>query len=260
MGTYGLMRMSIPMFPEAAHKAAPVMITLSVIGIIYGALIAWRQTDIKKLVAYSSVSHLGFVVAGMFAFNEMGFTGALYQMVNHGVSTGALFLLIGVIYERRHTREMSEYGGLAKQMPWYAFFMVVATMGSVALPGTGGFIGEWLILNGVFQVHPVMATLAGTGVILGAVYMLWLVLKVVWGPLNNEENKKLSDCSPRESFILATLSVFVFATGFMSAPILEHTAPTLKKLQESVNSKTAYKTQLVIPGRSNEPMKVMMEK
>lgn len=259
MGTYGLMRMSIPMFPEAAHLAAPVMIGLSVVGIIYGALIAWRQTDIKKLVAYSSVSHLGFVVAGMFAFNELGFTGALYQMVNHGVSTGALFLLIGVVYERRHTREMSEYGGLARQMPWYAFFFVVATMGSVALPGTGGFIGEWLILNGVFQVHPVMATLAGTGVILGAIYMLWLVLKVVWGPLSNNENKTLSDCSPREAFVLGTLAVFVFATGFLSAPLLEHTAPTMKKLQESVNGRKAYQTQLVIPGGSDEPMKVMME-
>ncbi|MEY4063919.1 MAG: hypothetical protein RIR26_127 [Pseudomonadota bacterium] len=259
MGTYGLMRISIPMFPEAAHRAAPVMIGLAVVGIIYGALIAWRQTDIKKLVAYSSVSHLGFVVAGLFAFNEMGFTGALYQMVNHGVSTGALFLLIGVVYERRHTREMSEYGGLAKQMPWYAFFFVVATMGSVALPGTGGFIGEWLILNGVFQSHPVMAGLAGTGVILGAIYMLWLVLKVIWGPLNNEENKTLSDCNAREAFVLATLSVFVFATGFLSVPMLAHTEPTLKKLQESVNSRSAFKTELVIHGRSNEPMKVMME-
>lgn len=260
MGTYGLMRFSIPMFPEAAHQAAPVMISLGVIGIIYGALIAWRQTDIKKLVAYSSVSHLGFVVAGLFAFNELGYTGALYQMVNHGVSTGALFLLIGVVYERRHTREMSEYGGLAKQMPWYAFFFVVATMGSVALPGTGGFIGEWLILNGVFQTSPVMAALAGTGVILGAIYMLWLVLKVVWGPLNNAENKKLADCTPRESFVLGTLSVFVFATGFLATPMLAHTEPTMKKLQQSVSKKEAYKTELVIHGSSNEPFKVMMQK
>jgi NADH-quinone oxidoreductase subunit M len=244
MGTYGLMRMSIPMFPEAAHQAAPVMIALGVIGIIYGALIAWRQTDIKKLVAYSSVSHLGFVVAGLFAFNELGFSGALYQMVNHGVSTGALFLLIGVVYERRHTREMSEYGGLAKQMPWYAFFFVVATMGSVALPGTGGFIGEWLILTGLFQTSPVMAGLAGTGVIFGAVYMLWLVLKVIWGPLHHAENKTLKDCSPREAFVLGTLSVFVFVTGVMSAPLLDHTGPTIKKLQQSVSSKQAYKAEL----------------
>lgn len=260
MGTYGLMRMSIPMFPDAAHRAAPLMIALGVIGIIYGALIAWRQTDIKKLVAYSSVSHLGFVIVGMFAFNELGFTGALYQMVNHGVSTGALFLLIGVVYERRHTREMTEYGGLAKQMPWYAFFFVVATMGSVALPGTGGFIGEWLILTGLFQSSPVMAGLAGTGVILGAIYMLWMVLKVVWGPLNNEDNETLSDCSPREAFILGTLSIFVFATGFLATPILAHTEPTMKKLQESVSKKEAYKTELVIHRGSNEPLKVMMER
>jgi NADH-quinone oxidoreductase subunit M len=244
MGTYGLMRFSIPMFPEAARTAAPVMITLGVIGIIYGALIAWRQTDIKKLVAYSSVSHLGFVVAGMFALNEQGMSGALYQMVNHGISTGALFLLIGVVYERRHTREMRDYGGLAKVMPWYAFFFIVATMGSVALPATGGFIGEWLILLGTFRAYPWLGVLCGTGVVLGAIYMLWLVLKVIWGPLDNEENKTLSDVTPREAFILGTLSVLIFVFGFASAPILEHTQATLLNLTRSVNAGTAYETGL----------------
>jgi NADH-quinone oxidoreductase subunit M len=252
MGTYGLMRFSIPMFPQAAHSYGPIMVGLGVFGVIYGALIAWRQTDIKKLVAYSSVSHLGFVVAGMFSLNEEGFTGALYQMVNHGVSTGALFLLIGVLYERRHTREMSEYGGLAKQMPWYAFFFIIATMGSVALPATGGFIGEWLILLGTFKQNPVLGILCGTGVIFGAVYMLWLALKVIWGPLNNEENKSLSDVNFREGFILATLSILIFVFGFASQPILDHTQPTLAHLKKSVDARGAYRTQLVL-GAEHKP-------
>lgn len=252
MGTYGLMRFSIPMFPAAAKVAAPTMIALGVVGIIYGALIAWRQTDIKKLVAYSSVSHLGFVVAGMFAFNEQGFSGALYQMVNHGISTGALFLLIGVIYERRHTREMSEFGGLAKVMPWYAVFFIIATMGSVALPGTGGFIGEWLILLGVFKASPWLGLAAATGVILGAIYMLWFTLKTLWGPLANEENKNLADVTPREAFILGTLSVLVFAFGWLAAPILDHTQATLVNIQNSVTAAKPYETKLVRTGSSAE--------
>jgi NADH-quinone oxidoreductase subunit M len=246
MGTYGLMRFSIPMFPEAARQAAPVMVTLAVVGIVYGALIAWRQTDIKKLVAYSSVSHLGFVVAGLFALNEQGFNGALYQMVNHGISTGALFLLIGVIYERRHTREMSDFGGLAKVMPWYAIFFIVATMGSVALPSTGGFIGEWLILLGVFRSYPVFAVIAGTGVILGAVYMLWLVLRTLWGPITREENRSLRDVTPREAFILGTLSVCVFVFGFAQVPIMDHAQATLVNLQRSVSTGSAYRTRLAL--------------
>lgn len=246
MGTYGLLRFSIPMFPQAAHAAAPLMITLGVIGIIYGALIAWRQTDVKKLIAYSSVSHLGFVVAGLFALNEMGITGALYQMVNHGVSTGALFLLVGVLYERRHTREMKDFSGLAKSMPWFAFFLVVATLASVGLPGTGGFIGEWLILLGTFNANKTLGILAATGVILGAIYMLWLVLKVIWGPLDKTENREISDVNPREAFILSVLSVLVFVMGFGSAAILEHTQATLVKLQKSVAENRPYETELVV--------------
>lgn len=244
MGTYGLMRFSIPMFPQAAHAAAPIMITLGVIGIIYGALIAWRQTDIKRLVAYSSVSHLGFVVAGMFALNEQGFTGALYQMVNHGVSTGALFLLIGVIYERRHTREMADFGGLAKVMPWFAFFLIVATLGSVGLPGTGGFIGEWLILLGIFKANAWLGALAATGVVLGAIYMLWFVLKTIWGPLDNPENKEMTDVTPREMVILGSLSVMVFVMGFASKALLEHTQPTLINIRRSVMNTSAYQSEL----------------
>jgi NADH-quinone oxidoreductase subunit M len=245
MGTYGLLRFSIPMFPKAAMMAAPLMITLGVIGIIYGALIAWRQTDIKKLVAYSSVSHLGFVVAGMFAFNEAGFTGALYQMANHGVSTGMLFLLIGMIYERRHTREMKDFSGLAKSMPWFAFFLVIATLGSVGLPGTGGFIGEWLILLGIFKANKIYGLLAASGVVLGAIYMLWLVLKVIWGPLDKKENKELIDIDGREKFMLGFLSVCVFVMGFASVAILDHTQATLVKLRRSAIEGRAYQTELV---------------
>ncbi len=240
MGTYGLMRFSIPLFPAAAIKMSSVMIALGVVGIIYGALIAWRQTDIKKLIAYSSVSHLGFVVAGIFALNTAGMSGALYQMVNHGVSTGALFLLVGVIYERRHTRELSEFGGLASSMPWYAFFFVIATLGSVALPGTGGFVGEWMILFGVFKANSVLGILAASGVVLGAIYMLWLVLKMFWGPLNNSENKKLEDVCGREAFILGTLSVAIFALGVLSTPVLEHAQASLMHLQKTLQSGEAY--------------------
>lgn len=240
MGTYGLMRFSIPLFPKAAEAAAPTMMILAVVGIIYGALIAWRQTDIKKLVAYSSVSHLGFVVLGMFAFNEQGFTGSLYQMVNHGISTGALFLLIGCVYERKHTREMSDYGGLAKAMPRYSVFFLMATMGSVALPSTGGFLGEWMILLGAFRSQPYLATLAGLGVIFGAVYMLWMVLKVIWGPLQEKTKEHLQDVGLRESFILGTLCTLIFVFGFAATPLLEHTQPTLVEILKTVQSKRAY--------------------
>jgi NADH-quinone oxidoreductase subunit M len=245
MGTYGLMRFSVPMFPEAARYFAPTMIVLGVVGIVYGALIAWRQTDIKKLVAYSSVSHLGFVIIGIFSFTEMGFTGSLYQMVNHGISTGALFFLIGALYERKHTREMSDYGGLAKSMPKFSVVFLIATMGSVALPGTGGFVGEWLILLGAFKAWPIMGVVAGLGVIFGAVYMLWLTLKVVWGPIS-EENKLLSDLNSRELFVLGALCAFIFVCGFMSKPILQHTQPTLLAIKKAIDDKQPFQTGIAV--------------
>jgi NADH-quinone oxidoreductase subunit M len=240
MGTYGLLRFSIPLFSSAAIKLAPVMIFLGAVGIIYGALIAWRQTDIKRLIAYSSVSHLGFVVAGIFALNTAGITGALYQMVNHGVSTGALFLLVGVIYERRHTRELAQFGGLAKSMPWFAFFFMIATLGSVALPGTGGFVGEWMILYGVFKYNALLGVLSTTGVVLGAVYMLWLVLKMFWGPITNNENTNLRDVSFREGFVLGSLSIAIFALGIFSTPVLDHTHASVLHLQKTLQSGGAY--------------------
>jgi NADH-quinone oxidoreductase subunit M len=219
MGTYGFLRFAIPLFPLALQSFAPVLIFLGIVGIIYGALTAWVQKDAKKLVAYSSVSHLGFVVLGSVAILADGtlsseaLTGAIYQMINHGVSTGALFLLVGVIYERRHTRMLADFGGLASVMPWFAVMLIVATLGSVGLPGTGGFVGEFLILLGTFQASPAAGLLAATGVLLGAVYMLTLCRQILFGPVKHEENKSLKDLSPLEFAYLAPLAILVIVMG-----------------------------------------------
>lgn len=181
MGTYGFLRMVLPMFPAAAEYWAWLFMFIAVVGIIYGALVAMVQPDIKKLVAYSSVSHMGYVMLGLFAFNIYGTTGALYQMLNHGVSTGALFLLVGMIYERTHSREISKYGGLAKAAPWFTIAFLIITFSSIAVPMTNGFIGEFLILLGGFQVQKIFTGFAATGVVLGAVYMLWMVKRVFFG-------------------------------------------------------------------------------
>src|SRR5262245_8905182 len=183
MGTYGFVRFAMPLFPDAAHEVAPLMILLAVIGIIYGALVAMVQPDMKKLVAYSSVSHLGFVMLGLFAMNTQGLQGGVIQMINHGLSTGALFLAVGIIYERRHTREISEFGGIAEILPWFAAFFLIICLSSLGLPGLNGFIGEFLILLGAFRVHPKAAALAATGVILAAVYLLWMYQRVMFGPV-----------------------------------------------------------------------------
>ncbi len=181
MGTYGFLRFSIPLFNDAAKQYAPLFIALAVIGVIYGSLVAMVQPDMKKLVAYSSVSHLGYCMLGLFAMNVEGVTGSLFQMLNHGVSTGALFLLVGMIYERTHSRDISKYGGLAKVMPVFAIFFFITTLSSIAVPGTNGFVGEFLILFGAFKASPIMAGIATTGSVLGAVYMLWLYKKVFFG-------------------------------------------------------------------------------
>ena len=198
MGTYGLLRFNFALFPTASRYFAPMMITLAIIGIIYGALVAMVQPDVKRLVAYSSVSHMGFVVLGLFSFTDQGMQGALYQMLNHGVSTGALFLFVGMIYERRHTRMISDFGGLGHSMPLFSALFVFASLSSIGLPLLNGFIGEFLIMIGMWNStaiqHPWLATmLAGTGVIWAAVYMLWMLQRVVFGPLTHEENARLSD-------------------------------------------------------------------
>lgn len=236
MGTYGLLRFAVPLFPEAMVAAAPVLIFCGVVGIIYGALTAWVQKDAKKMVAYSSVSHLGFVVIGTFAVMAGGelsveaLTGATYQMINHGISTGALFFLVGVIYERRHTRMLSDFGGLAENMPWFAVILIVATLSSVGLPGTGGFVGEFLILNGTFQAMPIAGVCASLGVLLGAVYMLTLCRKILFGPLDNPENKELEDLNARELGYLVPLAVLAIAMGIFPNAFIAKTRPAIEHL------------------------------
>lgn len=217
LGTYGLVRVCLPVFPNAFAEFAPMMAILAVIGIIYGALVAMVQKDVKKLVAYSSVSHLGFVVLGIFAFNTVAVQGAVIQMINHGLSTGALFLIVGMIYDRAHTRQISDFGGIAKQMPVFATFFMIATLASIGLPGLNGFVGEFLILNGSFfselYANKVYAVFAAIGVILAAAYMLWMFQRVMFGPITNEENKKLLDLNGREIGLLIPLVIFMVWIG-----------------------------------------------
>ena len=226
MGTYGLMRFNLPLFPQAAKDWAWVIIILAVIGIIYGALVAMVQPDVKRLVAYSSVSHMGFVVLGIFSFTELGMQGALYQMLNHGVSTGALFLFVGFIYERRHTRAISDFGGLATPMPWFATLFVIASLSSIGLPFLNGFVGEFLILTGTWTstavTHTWIATmLAGTGVIWAAVYMLWMLQRVLFGETTNPENARLRDLNTRELGLILPLMLLMLFMGVYPRPFLD---------------------------------------
>src|SRR5512135_545999 len=198
MGTYGFIRFAMPLFPKASFDLLPLVCALAIIGIIYGALVSMMQPDLKRLVAFSSVSHLGYVMLGMFALNMQGVQGSIYQMLNHGLSTGSLFLIVGMIYERRHTRLIADFGGLSKVMPIYATFFMIVTLSSVGLPGTNGFVGEFLILLGSFQANKTYAVLATTGVVLGAAYMLWMFQRVMFGKVTRPENEKLKDLNARE--------------------------------------------------------------
>lgn len=231
MGTYGYVRFAIPLFPEAAHKFTPLIATLAVIGIIYAALVAMVQEDVKKLVAYSSVAHLGFVMLGIFAFNVEGITGGMLQMINHGISTGALFLIVGFIYERRHTRLITDFGGLSKQMPVFATIFMIVTLSSIGLPGTNGFVGEFLILIGAFEGELRWWTIIATsGVILSAVYMLWMFQRVMFGELDNPKNQKLTDLNAREICIMVPLIVMIFVMGIYPKPFIDKMDPAIKKL------------------------------
>jgi NADH-quinone oxidoreductase subunit M len=213
MGTYGFLRFCLPLFPQAAAAAVPLISTLAVIGIIYGALVALVQTDVKRLVAYSSVSHLGFVMLGLFALNHQGISGGLLQMVNHGLSTGALFAIVGILYERRHTREISAFGGISTPMPWFALLFMVVTLSSIGLPGLNGFVGEFLVLVGAFRAHPVFAGAAALGVVLAAYYMLWMYQRVMYGKVTLPENRSLPDLSFREAMVLLPLVLFIVWIG-----------------------------------------------
>ena len=235
MGTYGYVRFAIPLFPEAAHKFAPFIATLAVIGIIYASLVAMMQEDVKKLVAYSSVAHLGFVMLGIFAFNTEGITGGMLQMINHGISTGALFLIVGFIYERRHTRLITDFGGLSKQMPIFATIFMIVTFSSVGLPGTNGFVGEFLILIGAFESQLRWWTIIATsGVILSAVYMLWVFQRVMFGELDNPKNQKLLDLNAREIAIMVPLIVMIFFMGLYPKPFIDKMRPAIEKLVAQV--------------------------
>ncbi|MFH1277667.1 MAG: NADH-quinone oxidoreductase subunit M [Candidatus Eisenbacteria bacterium] len=228
MGTYGFLRFAMPLFPEAARTAAPVLSLLAVIGIIYGALVAMVQDDVKKLVAYSSVSHLGFVVLGLFAFNVAGIEGGIYVMLAHGLSTSALFLLVGVLYERRHTRKIADYGGLARTMPLFATVFLITTLASIGLPTLSGFVGEFLVLFGTFRVSPVHAAFAATGVVFGAVYMLWMYRRVFFGPVTNDANRKLPDLSLRELVVIVPLLAGMVWLGVRPSPLLDKMEAAVK--------------------------------
>ncbi len=213
LGTYGLLRFNRVLFPDAWRAATPLFLTLAVIAIIYGALVSWAQKDMKRLVAFSSVSHMGFIILGLFAGTVISTQGALIQMVNHGLSTGALFLLVGVVYDRRHTRLIEDFGGLAAVMPLYTGAFMIATLASIGLPGLNGFVGEFLILFGAFAGHPVVAVLGASGIVLGAVYMLSLVQRVFWNPLQHEENRSLRDVTWQEALAFAPLAVLIVWIG-----------------------------------------------
>ncbi len=234
MGTYGFVRLSMPLLPDATVKAVGWIGVLAIIAIIYGALVAMAQKDMKKLVAYSSVSHMGFIMLGMFALNEPGLRGSILQMLNHGVSTGALFLLVGIVYERRHNRMIAEYGGIAKVMPLYATFFLVITLSSIGLPTLNGFIGEFLILIGAFNHSWVWALFAASGIVLGAAYMLWMYQRVFFGELTNDKNKDLPDLNFREQWTLIPLIILAFWVGLFPNAFLRMMAPTVDRVLERV--------------------------
>src|SRR5690349_6729788 len=235
MGTYGFLRFSLPILPEASRHFVPMMVLLSIIGIVYGALCALAQKDWKRLVAYSSVSHMAMVMLGMFALNPVGITGSIVQQLNHGISTGALFLLVGVVYERRHTREISEYGGLSKVMPVYAAIFLIMTMSSIGLPTLSGFIGEFLILQGVFVANKAWAAFAASGVVLGAAYMLYLYQRTMFGKIENPKNERLLDLSQREFATFAPLLVLAVWMGLYPAPFLRRLETSVRHIVSRVN-------------------------
>ncbi|MFZ3138808.1 MAG: NADH-quinone oxidoreductase subunit M [Thermodesulfovibrionales bacterium] len=235
MGAYGFLRFSLPLFPDASQAMTPIMLTLSVIGIIYGAVICLAQTDLKRLIAYSSVSHMGFVTLGIFALNIQGLEGGILQMLNHGIVTGALFLSVGIVYDRTHTRKIADYGGLATEMPIFAAFFMVFTLASIGLPATNGFIGEFLILLGGFKANQWAGVLACTGIIIGAGYMLWLYQRIFFMEVNPKLHG-LVDMDVRETIILIPLIFLVFWIGIYPDSFLDFMHPTVQHLIERLNT------------------------
>ncbi|HEY0788740.1 MAG TPA: NADH-quinone oxidoreductase subunit M, partial [Thermoanaerobaculia bacterium] len=261
MGTYGFVRFSLPILPDATLRMVTPMVVLAIIGIIYGALVSLVQKDMKKLVAYSSVSHLGFVMLGMFALNPMGVSGSILQMINHGISTGALFLLVGIIYERRHTRMIAEYGGLAKQMPVYATFFLITALSSLGLPALNGFVGEFTILIGAANRNIWWGVAAATGIVLGAAYLLWLYQRVFWGPLDNPKNAEIRDIPlfGREAWTLIPLVILMVWIGVYPKPMFDVLEKPVNYIVQKVDpnyftaQKLAYPAPPATPEREGEP-------
>jgi NADH-quinone oxidoreductase subunit M len=239
MGTYGFLRFCLPLFPDASLEFGPLVYALAVVGIVYGALVSTVQPDLKKLVAYSSVSHLGFVMLGLFTLTPQGLVGAIIQMVNHGLSTGALFLMVGMIYERRHTRLIADFGGLWAVIPAFSALFMIVCLSSVGLPGLNGFVGEFLILVGAFQVNAWLAAAAMTGIIFAAVYLLWMYQRVVFGELRHEENRRLRDLTPREWALLAPILVLIVWIGVYPKAFTARTEATVQALIAQVESKAS---------------------
>jgi len=248
MGSYGFLRFAIPLFPNGMQILLPLLMGLAVIGIIYGAMVAMVQPDLKKLVAYSSVSHLGFVMLGLFCFNTQGLQGSVYQMLNHGVSTGALFLMVGMLYERRHTRAIADFGGIARSMPIYATIFIIVTLSSIGLPGSNGFVGEFLILLGTFKEYRLHAVLGATGVVLGAVYMLWAAQRVLFGKLDKEENRSLPDLSRRELAVLLPLVALIVVMGVWPRPLLDRMSGAVGDLIAHVEMRVEPERRAAAPG------------
>jgi NADH-quinone oxidoreductase subunit M len=238
MGTYGFLRFCLPLFPNASIMFTPLLLAFAVVGIIYGAWVSMVQPDLKKMVAYSSVSHLGFVVLGLFTLTPQGIVGGIIQMVNHGLSTGALFLLVGIIYERRHTRLIESFGGLWSSIPIFSALFLIVTLSSIGLPGLNGFVGEFLILVGAFQAHRVAAVLATTGIIFAAVYMLWMYQRVVFGEIRHEENRGLADLTGREWAVLLPVLLFIVWIGVHPSPFTGMTESSVNALIAQVKAKT----------------------
>ncbi len=230
MGTYGILRFCLPLFPQASREFAPLISILAVVGILYGSLVAMVQPDLKKLVAYSSVAHLGFVVLGIFAFNMSGIEGAIYQMCNHGVSTGALFILVGMLYDRRHTRQIKDFGGLATSLPVYSAFFMIVMLSSLGLPMLNGFVGEFLIIVGAFHARAVFGVLAAVGVVLSAVYLLWMYQRVFYGETTDEKNRHLPDCNWREKIMLIVIVLTILWMGVYPQPFLRRLDVTTARI------------------------------
>jgi NADH-quinone oxidoreductase subunit M len=236
MGTYGYLRFAIPFFPHIAKQAAPYMMAAAVIGILYGAAVSAVQSDLKRLIAYSSVSHLGFIVLGLFAFTLQGGEGATLQMVNHGLSTGGLFLLVGMLYERRHTRQIDEFGGIASVAPMYSGLFLVVALASLGLPGLNGFVGEFLILIGSFGANRV-ATIAGAGGVVGAaLYLLWAYQRTFQGPITSDENRVFKDLTPRERLVMIPVIALIVLIGVWPRPFLSRIGPSVQTVVNRVHT------------------------